>query len=135
MSTVSASLGGRDVKAVFHTMIAPGASREGQMPSFAQCTNSRIPCSLTTKLEIFVRDAEVFIPRSAFADLGDVNTAALSIHGNVMVLTVQGGDSSEAYIAKLEFRNERVFKRSLYAAEDPSHPVEVSQFYMTSLNN
>jgi hypothetical protein len=129
-TAVSASLEGKYAKALFHTSSVSVTDSENRR--FAQCTSSRIPCSLTSQLKIFWNDSEVFVPRSAYADLGDISTAQLSVANGRMILAIRGGDASEGYIAKLEFNKERVVMRSLYSAEDTSHPLEVSRYYVVS---
>jgi hypothetical protein len=131
-TSVTASLKGKHLKALFRTTVAPIPNSDSSKQRFAQCTSSRTPCSLTAQIEIFEDGNEVFVPRAAYADLGDISDAELTTSGDRYVLTISGGDASEAYIAKLEFNKERVVKRLLYGAEDPVHPLEISQFYMVS---
>jgi hypothetical protein len=74
----------------------------------------------------------VFIPRSAYADLGDIETAKLNVSNGRMTLTITGGDASEAYVAKLFFDRQRVLERRLYSGEDDTHPLEVSHYYLVA---
>lgn len=132
---VSASLRGNEFRALFRTSLAPISTSTSPEQNFAQCTSSRVPCSLTAEIKLFATSREVFVPRSAYADLGDISNAELTTSNRLFVLTIRGGDASEAYIAKIEFNRERVLRRLLYSAEDPAHPLEVSQYHMVSTNN
>lgn len=69
------------------------------------------------------------MPRAAYADLGDISSAELTTNKGQMILTIQGGDASESYIAKLTFNRQRVLERRLYSGEDADHPLEISHFY------
>ena len=133
-STLSATFGSERVRVQFHTSTVDAISPASANRKFAQCTYSRSPCSLTGSIEIFWGAYEVFIPRSAYADLGDISTAHLTMSGNVIVLTIQGGDASESYIAKLRFNKQRVLSRQIYSSDDLIHPLEVSQYYITTTN-
>ncbi len=134
-TNVSATLNGKEVKALVRTLVAPNSVSGSPAQSFVQCTSSRIPCSLTAQIKLFEGSNEVFVPRVAYADLGDISNVELTMDNGLFVLTIKGGDASEAYIAKLEFNKERVVKRLLYSAEDPARPLEVSQFFMVTSDN
>lgn len=134
-TTVTMSVKGMELKALIQTMVVPNAAPNSPENHFAQCTSSRTPCVLTSQIKLLDGASEVFVPRGAYADLGDIFTAELTTSGGLFVLTLRGGDASEAYIAKLEFNKDRVVRRTLYSAEDTAHPVEVSQFFMVSFDN
>lgn len=134
-TTVTMSVNGKELKALIQTMVVPKAAISSPEQQFAQCTSSRIPCILTSEIKLLDGASEVFVPRRAYADLGDIFSAELTMSNGLFVLTIRGGDASEAYIAKLEFNKDRVIRRTLYSAEGTAHPVEVSQFFMVSSNN
>lgn len=135
MTTVATSVQGKELKALIWTMVVPKMAPSSPEEHFAQCTSSRTPCVLTSQIKLFDGAREVFVPRGAYADLGDIFSAELTLSNGLFVLTIKGGDASEAYIAKLEFNKDRVIRRTLYSAEDTTHPVEVSQFFMVSSDN
>ena len=66
----------------------------------------------------------VFIPRSVFADLSDVNDAKLIMQKGAYVLLLTGGDASESYIVKIGFNSQRVTYRSVTSGEFPQHPLQ-----------
>lgn len=134
-TTVTMSVKGEELKALIQTMVVPKAAPNLPEERFAQCTSSRTPCVLTSQIKLFDGASEVFVPRGAYADLGDIFTAELTMSNGLFVLTLKGGDASEAYIAKLEFNKDRVIRRSFYSAEDIAHPLEVTQFFMVSSGN
>ncbi len=134
-TTVTMSVKGKELKALIQTMVVPKMASSSSEEHFAQCTSSRTPCVLTSQIKLLDGTSEVFVPRGAYADLGDIFSAELTMSNGLFVLTIRGGDASEAYIAKLEFNKDRVIRRTLYSAEDTGHPVEVSQFFMVSSDN
>jgi len=93
-------------------------------PPDSACTMSRIPCSVVDGLEIEVAEKPVFVPRSVFADLADVNDAKLVMQKGAYVLLLTGGDASESYIVKIMFNSQRVTYRSLTSGEFPGHPIQ-----------
>jgi len=94
-----------------------------------------MPCSLTEEIRVLVNAKEVFIPRSAYADLGDISTAELTMRNGLMMLTITGGDASESYVAELRFRHDRLLERRLYSGENTKRPLEVSRYYQVSATN
>lgn len=75
---------------------------------------------------------EIPIPISAYADLGDINTAELTLNDNRILLTIIGGDASESYVAKLYFAKDGLSEWRLYSGGDTDHPLEVSHYYQVS---
>jgi hypothetical protein len=119
----------RDVKliAIFQTAIEQ-ISNDDEIPRLPQCTYSRIPCVVTRQIQLSVNGNEIFLPRSVFADLGDVTSAEFSRSQNGRyVLTVWGGDASESYILRILF-DEKLRQRILYSGEDQSHPLQVTDY-------
>jgi hypothetical protein len=126
---LSAVIKATRVRVLFRTSTEPISADDPDHRRFFQCTYSRVPCSLTEDIRIVVDGHEVAVPKAAYADLGDIATAELkTIHGQ-MVLTIQGGDASESYVAQLTFNRQRVYERRLSSGEDVTHPLEISHFY------
>lgn len=128
-SEISAVLAGSTIRVVFRAATVPISASDPSSRRYAQCTYSRVPCSLTEDIQISANGHEVFVPRAAYADLGDISSAELTTNHGRMILTIQGGDASESYIAKLTFNRQRVLERRLYSGEDADHPLEISHFY------
>lgn len=83
-------------------------------------------------MKILVNERDIFVPVSAYADLGDVLSAEFSTKGGLFVLTVRGGDASESYIVRLSFNKERLLERRVYSGEDPYNVLEVTRYYQVS---
>lgn len=129
---VSAVLGKTKAEATFRTSTVQISGAEEKNRRFAQCTYSRIPCSLTEQVRVRIDGSDVFIPRSAYADLGDITSAELAGSDNRVTLTIRGGDASESYVAKLLFGKDGLAERRLYSGEDEQHPLQVTHYYQVS---
>lgn len=132
-TTVSAEFGKTKLVAIFQTStvdIGPPPT-DNKPRRFAQCTYTRIPCSLTGQIRVLVNGRDTFVPTSAFADLGDIVSVEFSTKEDLFILTIRGGDGSESYIARLVFNKERLLERRLYSGEDKYHVLEVSRYYKT----
>lgn len=78
---------------------------------------------------------ELSLPSAAYADLGDINSAAIEEKGDQIVITLDGGDASESYIAKLIFDKDRLVERRIYPGEDATEPVEISHYYIVTTSD
>jgi hypothetical protein len=99
------------------------------------CTYSRELCVLVDAVQFIVDKNAIFVPRSAFCDLSDLIKIELDMIGGHLVLTVFGGDASEAYEAKIEFDTGKVTRRVMASAMDVDQPTEITTYYETSLPN
>src|SRR5580658_7304341 len=77
------------------------------------CTYSRFPCVAVDDLDISVNGKRLFVPRSVYADLTDINVASLHQEKKQYVLTLLGGDASESYTVNVFFNGAIVKERTL----------------------
>lgn len=94
----------------------------------SNCTYSKYPCSIVDQLGITVNGTPLFVPRSAFADLADLNKAEIKVAKSGWVLTLDGGDASEGYIVKIYFDATRVERRALSSGTEPNRPLQVTTY-------
>jgi hypothetical protein len=117
-TTIDLRSGTSKIQATFSTHeVQNGTASSPVTPKHLPCTMSRIPCSVVDAVNMKVDGKALFVPRSVFCDLADVNTASLRTAGKGWVLTLIGGDASEAYELTIEFDAERVSRRTLTAGE------------------
>ena len=83
----------------------------------SNCTYSRYPCSIVDHIDISVNGKSIFVPRSVFSDLADLNWAEIRVNKNSATLILDGGDASESYTLKIFFDAQRVKSRILIAGE------------------
>ena len=79
------------------------------------CTYSRYPCSLVDRFDFSINGDPVFVARSVFADLSDINDASLVAENGTFILKLQCGDASEAYEVTITFNKSQVLERSVSA--------------------
>jgi hypothetical protein len=96
----------------------------------SSCTYSKYPCSIVDRLDVTVNGAPIFVPRSAFCGLADLNTAELKPVDKGAILTLNGGNASESYIAKIEFDAAHVKRRILSSAMEPNQPLEETIYHL-----
>lgn len=94
------------------------------------CTYSRYPCSLVDDIEISVNGKIIFVPRSVFTDISDLNTMVFSTKGKLFTLILKGGDASESYTVEITFDKNRVLKRRCFDAFDPNEVVQETNYYL-----
>ena len=126
VTTMSSKLGAADIRVTMQTheveiSDTPSGKALGARSS---CTFSRHPCVVVDALNISADGRELFIPRSLFADLSDLSKAILVQDGQVMKLTLYGGDASESFVLKVSFDVSRVKQRVLSSALSPDEPLQ-----------
>ncbi len=92
------------------------------------CTYSRILCSIVDRIEIYINDKPIFIPKSVFCDLADIGTAALIVTNKINILTLGGGDASESYRAIIKFNSDRIISREKWDNEAGEKSQETTYF-------
>jgi hypothetical protein len=125
--------GKRHLVALFYTSTV-AVDLGDKIPRFAQCTYSRVPCVMTRKIALSIEGQEIFVPRSAYADLGDIQSAEFSFTADKLSLIIKGGDASESYVAHLIFDHSRALERQLYSGEDISHALETTYYHEVSMD-
>lgn len=91
------------------------------------CTYSRYPCSIVDYIDISVNDKPLWVPRSVFCDLADLNTAEVKFWQNEITLILNGGDASESYMVEIEFDAKGLKRRRILPSELGTEPVEPSE--------
>jgi len=132
VKSASARVLGKNVKIQVRGATVDIGSQSSERPQHVEnsCTYSKFPCIAVTSIEIEVDGNELFVPRSVFADLSDVTDIQLSALGKQMLLTLKGGDASEAYAVKVLFSKDQIVKRRLYSAlQEP--PVQETTYFKT----
>jgi hypothetical protein len=101
----------------------------------SSCTYSRRPCSPIDYLEILIDGNPLFVARSVYADLADVNTASLGQEKGKFVLILNGGDASESYTVEISFDGQQVKQRIFRANESGQVMQKTIYFVPDSMNN
>jgi hypothetical protein len=91
----------------------------GQFPAQVRVVND---------LSIEVNGKPIFVPRTAFADLLNVESAQLTAREGGGTLTLRGGDGAESYLVTVAFDSKRVRSRKVFSSLAPGKPVEESRY-------
>jgi hypothetical protein len=79
-----------------------------------------LPKAVLSMLSVKVAGKVVFIPLSAYADLGAVRDASVGAKRGGFNITILGGDASSAYRAVLQFRSGLLKQRQVASQEFPN---------------
>lgn len=101
----------------------------------SNCTYSKYPCSIVDRVDITVNGNALFIPRSAFCDLADLNIATINVSEKRSVLMLYGGDASESYSVEIEFDATQVRRRTLSSGELPNEPLQETIYHVVVLGD
>lgn len=93
------------------------------------------PKTLTVKLSVKLDKLEIFIPLSAYSDLGNPSNINIKRSGSVIFVEIIGGDTSASYSAKLEFRGRHLIRRKVTSSEFPSDAFEETKYKFNTLKN
>lgn len=111
---------------------APGVT----VVSASSCPASRVwvawgakQVAVVQEMDISVNGRAVGVPLSVYASLFEPEDAALRFDGRNFVLRINGADGGEAYFTLIHFDLEGVNQLSVYDAEFPGHPTQVTHFY------
>jgi hypothetical protein len=96
----------------------------------SNCTYSKYPCSIVDRIDIFVNGTALFVPRSAFCDLADLNRAEIHIDEKGSKLMLAGGDGAEGFVVKIEFDATRVKRRTLAGGESGGQLSEDTTYHV-----
>lgn len=113
-----------------------GKPGDGRPPVIkSSCTYSKYPCSPVDRINIVVNGNVLFVPRSVFCDLADLNKAEVKAGEKGVILALYGGDASESYIVKVEFDADNVKRRVLSSAMIPDQPLQETTYYVQVLGD
>ena len=87
------------------------------------------PADFVSAIDIRDGSLDMFVPLSAYSDLGDVRRASLSESSHGFVLRLYGGDTATSYEAKLEFKNDFLARRTVSSNEFPDTSREVTRYW------
>jgi hypothetical protein len=94
------------------------------------------PKTVINAITVLRNSQKVFIPLSAYADLGNprnISLERLAAHG--FRLTISGGDAAGSYTAILDFHKTAISRRKVVSGEFPKEVWEQTIFSFNNLNN
>lgn len=94
------------------------------------------PKSIVRTLTVSRNGEKVFIPVSAYSDLGTLRSISLNrVSEQRFQLVVRGGDAAGSYVATLEFKGKEIVRRKVLSGEFPKEVWEATTYSFNHLNN
>jgi hypothetical protein len=97
--------------------------------------DSQAPKSIVESISIVKGKKRIFVPLSAYADLGDPKKALLQPKGHGFQLVIIGGDAAGSYKAFFDFDNDEIKSRKVVSGEFPKDVWEETKFSFNHLDN
>ena len=91
--------------------------------------------SVVRTIVITVNGQKVFVPGLVLYGLVSPPRAELTVGPEISVLTIRGGDTSAAYIGKIEFDGQRVRRMTRASSLMPDKPLVVTTFSVGQLED
>lgn len=94
------------------------------------------PKHIIKKISISVNGQLIYIPLSAFSDLGNPAQIGLKkLSSDSFRLIINGGNAAGSYSAMLDFRGSEIYQRKVVSGEFPKEVWEKTIFSFNHLNN
>lgn len=98
--------------------------------------NASLPRKTINAIVVMKNKQQIFIPFSAYADLGDPGSIELKkVSAQEFQLTIIGGDAGSSYKATLVFKDNEIFSRKVVSGEFPEDAWEETRYKFNHLNN
>lgn len=93
------------------------------------------PKALVSQLTVVVDGWDVFVPLSAFADLGNPRTVEVKVTRLGFHLVILGGDASASYRVLLAFEGRKLASRKVQHGEFPNEAWEETRYKFNQMSN
>ena len=87
-----------------------------------------LPASVVSAIRVRQGARKLFVPMSAYSDLGDVHSAALLPDPSGFILNLYGGETATTYKAQLRFANGYLLSRVVSSGEFPQNAREETRY-------
>jgi hypothetical protein len=87
-----------------------------------------LPQEVVSSIEVYDGDQMIFVPLSAYGDLGDVKLASVDSTARGFTLNLHGGATATSYDAKLSFEGGYLTSRSVASREFPQQVREQTSY-------
>jgi len=87
-----------------------------------------LPPNLVRALRVREDSQELFVPLSAYSDLGDIHRASLRPSPHGFILSLYGGETATGYVAALRFANGYLVSRAVSSDEFPQSAREETRY-------
>lgn len=91
-----------------------------------------LPQAILTSIDVQVGKKQIFVPLSAFSDLGEVKSASLEIISKGFNLRLHGGNTAASYDATLTFKRGHLRNKKVTLREFPEQRWENTIYSFTT---
>jgi hypothetical protein len=91
-----------------------------------------MPKTVITALDILSGTEKIYVPLSAYSDLGDPNQVSLERTQKGFQIIIQGGEAASSYKAVLVFNHENIKRRKVIHGEFPDEVWEETTYSFIS---
>jgi hypothetical protein len=77
----------------------------------------KMPSSVLVEMNLKIEDEKIYIPFSAFSDLGNPKQIFIEINKDEFTIVINGGDASTSYKAILFFKSNCIYRRKVILSE------------------
>jgi hypothetical protein len=81
--------------------------------------DTELPKTLVSSVQVWIGNEKIFVPLSAYSDLGNPRTASLKKTRKGFEIKIGGGDAAGAYSASLLIENSSIRRRKVVSGEFP----------------
>lgn len=127
-TTLSATISKKDILVHIHTvkLKKSDAGFPGALEQYEEV-------SMVPRMSISVNGQEIWIPRSAYADVFNPRKAFLKYEGGIFVLLIGGADGADSYSVHIRFDSDRVISRTVYNTVNPPRVSEKTIYSKTEM--
>lgn len=86
------------------------------------------PSRIIEELKVVLNGKEIFVPLSAYVDLGNPKALNIEVDGEEFVIKIAGGETGESYVATLTVRDGYVTSRRVSSRAFPQEAWEATKY-------
>lgn len=132
-ATITKHIAGGDIRVTIKTSKTDGSPFKDGFRWGGE--GSAVPLTLITSVAVQRGANNLFIPLSAYSDLGDPRQISLKPNAAGFELAITGGDAGVAYNAVLVFKKGWLIRRRVAHGEFPDQAWEETQYAYNTLDN
>jgi hypothetical protein len=86
-------------------------------------------------VEVSLAGVELYVPRSAYADLANPTSMSLTLTQGGVVVMISGGTDGSPYTCSIEFVEDQIVKRRVEDRSFPNNYYEITTYINVILDN
>lgn len=98
-------------------------------PLYISEVEKRKMVTVIENMSILVNGKSLFVPFSVFADIIDPTVVSIDCNAKEEVLSIKGGDASEAFRLNIYFDSVKINRRALFDPNFPNEPMQETRYW------